>query len=144
MDFPVFARGITPQGLFFYLYLVQSPVPLWRQQTFGGSEQCAHSVAFDGASFENEIEAVYILAFQGSGFYRLFGDLIIQLGSKFQSPAVECKVEQGRGAGVYHGDGSVVACPCVIGGTFQKADVVHVDGSSYLLFHFFRFGGDNQ
>ena len=115
-----------------------------REQTFGSGKQCTHSVAFDRTSFEYEVEVVYILAFQGSGFYGMFSNLIIQFGSKFQSPAVEGEVEQGRGAGIYHCYGSVVAGPCVIGGTFQKADVIHIDSSSYLLFHFFRFGSDDQ
>ena len=100
-----------------------------------------------GAGFEATEEPVALDAWQQ--FYKNisgvgFSALIILFGSKFQFAVVECEVEQGRGTGVYHGDGSVVACPCVIGGTFQKADVVHVDGSGYLFFHFFRFGGDNQ
>ena len=104
-----------------------------REQAFGGGKQCAHAVTFDRASFKNEVQAVDVLTSQSSGFYGLSGDQIVQLGGKFQSPAIEGKVEQGRVAGIYHGDSSVVACPCIVRFAFQKAYIVHVYGRGNLL-----------
>ena len=73
---------------------------------------------------------VYILAFQGSGFYRLFGDLIIQFGSKFQSPAVECKVEQSQLIREYAKKG-----PCIIVGRCADKILEETEGLISLFIY---------
>ena len=60
----------------------------------------------------------------------MFGDLIIQFGSKFQSPAVECKVEQSQLIREYAKKG-----PCIIVGRCADKILEETEGLISLFIY---------
>lgn len=57
------------------------------------------------------------------------GNQIIEIGGEFQSPAVECEIENSGLAGflLYEGDTAVVARPSIVGFTLKILDVFPAD-----------------
>ena len=101
------------------------------QQTAAGGEDGALAVAFDGASFEHEVEMV--LAGGGVGITiqhaeQLRVDGIIQPGLEFLAPSVEAEIQQANLSSLLfplnQTDKAVVAGPGVVGLALEIVDAL--------------------
>ena len=99
------------------------------EQAFRCREQSPFAVRFDGAAFENEVQPIDIFTVEQLVFIDTAGNQIVEIGGEFQTPTVECEIENPGLAGfrLYEGDAAVVACPSIVGLTLEILDVFPAD-----------------
>ena len=131
----------------FDLCLRQRLVAMWRKQAMACCKDGALAVAFYAASFEYEVEMVFVVSFEDVLLCHSSANAVVKIGGKLLSPAVELEVEQTGAVGRKECDEAMVASPSVVGGCFAERYALHAFVGKVVceeMLYFFGIGCDDD
>ena len=107
----------------FYAGFVKSCISLRRQQTTFCSKQSAFTICFYRPAFKDKIFLIYVITMQYACIFQFWIYGIIFICFEFVAPSIETEVKYIHSFSCNLWQHAAISCPCVIYGTFIKANI---------------------
>ena len=125
----------------FDLCLRQGLVAMWGKQAMACCQDGSLSIAFDAASFEYEVEMVFVVSFEDVLLCHSSANAVVEVGGKLFSPSVELEVEQAGAVGREECNEAMVASPGVISRNHAERNALHAFGGKFVCKEMLYFFG---